>query len=53
MKRFENKTFDTSTEEGIKQAEQYQSKLYSKYESVTVKPIGMFRVIVIGHNGRI
>ena len=44
----ESKTFDTSTVAGLKQAEKYQQKLYGKYDSVTVKPIGLNRVLIQG-----
>jgi hypothetical protein len=48
----ESKTFDTGTLAGLKQAERYQARLYSKYNKVTVTPIGMSKV-KISANGRI
>ena len=49
-KRFESRQFDTRTADGIKAAERYQMRLYSKYERVTVKAVGLDRVVVIGSN---
>ena len=46
----ETKTFDTSTPKGLKQAERYQSRLYSKYDKVTVVPAGFDRVQITGRN---
>lgn len=42
------KTFDTSTIAGLKAAERYQQSLYSKFDKVTVTPIGLNRVKVWG-----
>ncbi len=51
-KRFESKTFDTSTLKGLKSAERYQNKLYSLYDSVEVKTLGLTRCIVIGRKSQ-
>ena len=44
----ESKSFDTSTIEGLKQAEKYKAKLENKYDSVTTKPVGLNRVLIQG-----
>jgi len=44
----ESKEFDTSTEEGLKAAERYKSRLENKYDSVTTKPNGLDRVRITG-----
>jgi len=42
-----SKIFDTSTLQGLKAAERFQQRMYSKYDSVQVKTIGLFRVMII------
>lgn len=44
----ESKIFDTSTEKGLKSAEQYKAKLENKYDKVTTIPIGLNRVRIEG-----
>lgn len=44
------KEFDTSTTAGIEEAERYQQKLYDKYDNVSVTPIGLNRVRIIGRS---
>jgi hypothetical protein len=44
----ESKTFDTSDLKGLKAAELYQQRLYGKYDSVTVVPVGLNRVRITG-----
>lgn len=46
----ESKTFDTETLEGLKAAERYQQSLYEKYNTVTVKPLGLTRTTITGEN---
>ena len=48
----ESKTFDTSTLKGIQQAERYQTRLLGKYDVVTAKPVGLFRVLITGSNSK-
>jgi len=45
----ESKTFDTSTVHGLKLAEQYQARLYSKYDRVIVSG-GLNYVRIEGRN---
>ena len=42
-----SKTFDTSTVEGIKQAERFQARMYERFESVIVYAIGLNRVQIV------
>jgi len=46
----ESKTFDISTEAGMKNAERFQSKLYKKYSHVKIEPSGYEKVKLIGMN---
>jgi hypothetical protein len=41
------KTFDTSTVEGIRKAEQFQARMYERFESVNVYAIGLYRVQIV------
>jgi len=45
-----SKVFDTSTLKGLRAAERYQAALYSKFDKVTVVPVGLNRVRVSGQN---
>jgi hypothetical protein len=49
-KQTETKRFDTSTIDGLKAAERYQWRLYSKYNNVTVATLGLNRVEITGRN---
>lgn len=40
--------FDISTENGLREAEQFQRKLYALYGTVIVKPYGFNKVVVCG-----
>ena len=44
----ENKTFDTSTIEGLKTAERYKRRLENKYDKVRTTPVGLDRVRIEG-----
>ena len=44
----DSKTFDTGTLAGLKAAERYQQRLYGKYKSVSVVPVGLNRVRITG-----
>jgi hypothetical protein len=46
----ESRTFDTSTVNGLKQAERYQQRLYSKFEKVIVVPVGLSQVKIWGEH---
>lgn len=46
----ESKTFDINTVKGLKQAEQYKSKLENKYDKVLVVTVGWNRVRITGKN---
>ena len=48
QRNHESKIFDTSTIQGLEAAERYQARLYSKYESVNVYAIGLYRVQIVG-----
>ena len=48
MKDFEYKDFDIETETGLTAAERYKELLNSKYETVEVKTISLYRIRVIG-----
>jgi len=47
-KTSEVKTFDTSTEAGIKSAERYKAHLENKYDKVVTTPVGLNRVRIEG-----
>jgi hypothetical protein len=42
------KVFDTSTKQGIKDAEKHQQALYKKYDKVKVEPSGLDKTEVWG-----
>ena len=44
----QSRTFDTSTIEGLKQAERYQQRLYAKFDKVVVIPVGLNRIKIYG-----
>jgi hypothetical protein len=44
----EQRTFDTSTVKGLKQAERYKARLENKYDKVTTTPEGLDRVRIKG-----
>ena len=43
------KVFDISTVKGIKAAERFQTLMYSLFNSVTVRPIGLNRVQIVAY----
>jgi hypothetical protein len=47
MRDSQTKTFDTSTLQGLKQAERFQARMYDLYESVNVYAIGWSRVKIV------
>jgi hypothetical protein len=48
----ESMTFDTSTPEGLKQAERYQQRLCKKFDKVIVVPIGLYTLRICGFNSK-
>jgi hypothetical protein len=48
----ETKVFDLRTTKGYTASEKYQARLYSKYDKVTVTPVGLNRVRISGTHGK-
>jgi RNase adaptor protein for sRNA GlmZ degradation len=46
-RQHESRVFDTSTLQGLKQAERFQNRMYNLYESVTVQSFGLNRVRIL------
>ena len=46
----QKRVFDTSSIKGLKQAERFQNALYKKFDCVSVRPIGLDKVAVMGNN---
>jgi len=44
----ESRSFDISDAKGLKAAERYQSKLYNRFDRVTVTSLGLNRVRIEG-----
>ena len=44
------KTFDTSTLKGLQSAERFKSRMENKYQTVTVRTIGLDRVSIVGRD---
>ena len=50
MKQRDYKVFETETLEGLKAAERHQQRLYNKYDTVKVVPVGLTRTAVWGES---